>query len=1104
MKKRHYFFKLKLFCCVWVLGMAGIHAVASSQPVSVRFTNVSLHDVIWELEKQTSFSFIYNTAETKAVKIKELNADQTEALEVLNRACSGSGLTFEVQDDVVIIKPVPVAPVVPPAAQQIRITGKVIDDATGEAIPFVSVLVKETTTVTITLEDGTFAVNVPGAESVLRFSFVGYEPLELKVDPSKVMDVRMRSTETGLQAAVVTGIYTRSRESFTGSAATFGQKELISMGTSNVLQSLKTLDPSFAIRENVQFGSDPNRLPDIEVRGKSSMLGLRDELDTDPNQPLFILDGFESSLAVINDLDINRIESITILKDAASTAIYGSKAANGVVVVETVKPTAGRLRVSYNGSANISIPDLTSYNLMNAKEKVEFEYLAGVYNQGLIVGGSRIEYELWYQERLRALAEGIDTYWLAEPLRVGINQRHSLHAVGGEKSFMFGIGANYNGITGVMKDSKRDVIGANIDVTYRVSKFQFSNKSSVNIAGFTNPIVPFVEFAHTNPYYKKTNDEGVIEQWLEYKRFTSPNIPYNHIVPNPLWNARLNSRNQGSNVGFSNFFIAEWFPSVEWKIRGRFGITADFNETEIFTSPEDSRQIMNKEAIRRGEFRATNQRGNRYEGEFTAAYAKLLGKNRIHLVGGGNIYSNSSLSQGYGVEGFPLGGFSHPPFAGGYIQNGNATYSESISRSVNAYFNAGYAFDDRYLMDFSLRTSGSSVFGTTQKFNTTWSVGLGWNLHREDFIKNSAKWINHLKLRASIGNPGNQNFNSASTLLTYSFQYGIVNYFGIGALPDQIGNPDLQWQVTVDKNAGFDLTALDRRLSVNFDYYHKVTDPLLVRVETPLSSGTSVYFTNAGKQTSEGLTFTATYHILRDLNRRILWNVRVNGRAQKNIIDNIGDQLSLFNSSGRGVSTTRYFDGADPDDLWGVRSAGIDPSTGRELFVKKEGGYTYDFSYDDEVVIGNTRPKLEGIIGTSFTWKMLTVNLNFRYRYGADLFNSVVRDKVEGVDPAMNQDRRALYERWTNPGDFSRFKDIRDINGSPMTSRFVQRENVFTLESLHIEYQFTDGWIKKLNLSNLKAFFSMRDVFRASTVRVERGIQYPFARTMDVGLSFNF
>ncbi|MFR7807876.1 MAG: TonB-dependent receptor plug domain-containing protein [Butyricimonas faecihominis] len=271
----------------------------------------------------------------------------------------------------------------------------------------------------------------------------------------------MQEEKVALEDVVVTGIFTRKKESFTGSASTYTAAELKTMGSQNILQSLKTLDPAFAILEDNQFGSDPNRLPNMEIRGKSSVLGLRDELDADPNQPLFILDGFESSLAVINDLDINRIESITILKDAASTAIYGSKAANGVVVVETVKPKSGELQVSYNGNLNLSMPDLSSYNLMNAREKQIRDWREDILRQ---LSRKEIELNELYNGKLEAVERGKHC-WLAEPLRAGVNQ-NTLYTC--KVWRFFGLGVGYNGISGVMKESLREIISGNIDLIYRM------------------------------------------------------------------------------------------------------------------------------------------------------------------------------------------------------------------------------------------------------------------------------------------------------------------------------------------------------------------------------------------------------------------------------------------------------------------------------------------------------------------------------------------------------------------------------------------------------------------------------------------------------------
>ena len=984
-----------------------------------------------------------------------------------------------------------------------EVRGKVVDEK-KLPIPGVSVRLGGTSMGTATDVDGKFKLLVPADTATLVVSFIGMKTEVVKVprlkagEEQKELTIVLREEDVKLEDVVVTGIFTRKKESFTGSASTYSAAELKTMGTQNILQSLKTLDPAFAILEDNQFGSDPNRLPNMEIRGKSSMLGLRDELDADPNQPLFILDGFESTLAAINDLDINRVASITILKDAASTAIYGSKAANGVIVVETVKPEAGKLQVSYTGNMNLSMPDLSSYNLMNAREKLEFERLAGRFEPASWSTTSEVELNRLYNEKLKVIESGVDTYWLAEPLRVGVNQKHSLYVQGGEGNFLFGLGAGYNGVSGVMEKSDRDVISGNIDLIYRMSKFQFSNKFSLTSTDYRNPIVAFSEYAAANPYYKKRNETGTIEKWLENNNFFK--------AANPLWNASQNSRDEGKNLALTNYFMAEYFPTVEWRVRARLGLTYGNDDTEKFYSRNDTR-FENMETIKKGEYRSSNTRTNQVEGELSVTYAKVLGKHRINLVVGGNVSSNKSLTQGYSAVGFPDGDFSYPSFSNGYPENGTPTYYESVSRSVNGYFNTGYSFDDRYLMDFSLRTSGSSVFGTSRKYNTTWSVGLGWNLHKEKFIMDHVGWIDLLKLRASIGNPGNQSFDSAQSLLTYSFQYGSMNYFGLGAVLAQIGNPDLKWQITVDKNIGLDVTLFNKRFSLTADYYYKVTDPLLIKVSTPLSSGTETYMTNAGEQVSQGLTASVTYYIFQNFEERFSWMIRANVRTQKTRIDKIGNKLSTLNSSGKGSNTVRYYDGADPDDIWAVKSAGIDPSNGKELFYAKDGSYTYDFSYDDEVICGNTRPDVEGVIGSSLNWKGFSVSLNFRYQMGADVFNEALYSKVENIsrsDLNKNQDKRALYERWQEEGDIVRFKNIASAETTPMSSRFVQEENVLTLESVYLGYEFYDGWIKKLGLSSLKFQVSMRDVFRASTIRSERGISYPFARSMEAGLSFNF
>lgn len=1084
---------LSFFLLISVLpGNASVFA--QQEKLALSSTQLTVREIFDAISSQLRYDVFYN-GEQLDLNRKVKFAQQVLNLEQVLDAVANNRFKYTLEDRTIILTPL----TTPQTVNSVTLTGQVTDQS-NTPLPGVTVLVKGTKLGTSTDPEGNFKLSLPQQENtILIFSFIGMESQEVPVgDPKKPIKVILKETAENLKEVVVTGIFTRKKESFTGSASTYTASELKTAGTQNILQSLKTLDPSFAILDNTLYGSDPNRLPNMEIRGKSSMLGMRDELEADPNQPLFILDGFESSLSVINDMDINRIASITILKDAASTAIYGSKAANGVVVVETVKPQAGKLMVSYNGNANISMPDLSSYNLMNAKEKLAFEKLAGKYTPASWSATSEFELQKLYNQKLAEIESGIDTYWLTEPLRVGVNQKHSLYIEGGEGSFLFGIGAGYNGISGVMEKSNREVISGNIDLIYRIKKFQFSNKFSMTNTKIKNPIVDFSEYAAANPYYKKRDEEGNIGKWLENNDYTK--------AANPLWNASQNSRDEGKQLALSNYFVAEYTPLEALKVRARFGISYGNDDTEKFISRNDTR-FDTYEILKKGTFNTTNTRSNQYEGELSVTFAKLIGRHRLNAVLGGNLNSNKTLTQGYSAQGFPEGDFVYPSFSNGYPEGGSPTYYENTSRSMNGYFNLGYSFDDRYLMDFSLRENGSSVFGASKRYIGTWSVGLGWNLHKERFIADHLTWIDFLKLRTSIGNPGNQNFSSSKTLTTFNFQLASMNYFGMGAVLNQLGNPDLDWQITLDKNIGIDMTLIDKRLNITADYYHKVTDPLLINISMPLSSGTSSYLTNMGKQISQGLTLSASYYIIQKLDQRFSWLVRGNLRTQKTKLDKIGNKLDELNKSGQGHNTVRYYNGADPDDIWAVKSAGIDPSTGRELFYDKEGNYTYDFSYDNEVICGNTRPKIEGVIGTSLNYKGFSVSMNFRYQTGASVFNEALFNKVENISVSglnKNQDKRALYERWQNPGDKVRFKDIANAASTPMSSRFIQKENVLSMESVYVGYEFYEGWIKKIGLSNLKIQASMRDVFRASTIKSERGTLYPFARSLELGLSFNF
>ncbi|MBO5602136.1 MAG: TonB-dependent receptor plug domain-containing protein, partial [Prevotella sp.] len=386
-----------------------------SDRVTLSLQNVTVEQMFSQIKKQTGYNFVISSELSKNLRRVSVTANNEAVKSVLERVLNPLNCTFDIDGRVITIYR-------KLSDNRNRTISGYVKDENGEVLVGVPICIGDSRVCTVTDANGFYTFKIPSETCDIKLTYVGMKTQYVTIPGGTTpvnRDVVMGS-DTQLEEVVVTGIFTRKKESFTGSAATYTAKELKDMGTSNVLQSLKTLDPAFAIIDDTQFGSDPNRLPNMEIRGKSSMLGQRDELATDPNQPLFILDGFESSLQAINDLDINRIESITILKDAASTAIYGSKAANGVVVVETVKPKAGQLQVSYTGNFNVTVPDLTSYDMMNAPEKIEFERLSGRYDPSIVETANQTQSAISlteaYYARLNSVAQGVNTDWLAQPV----------------------------------------------------------------------------------------------------------------------------------------------------------------------------------------------------------------------------------------------------------------------------------------------------------------------------------------------------------------------------------------------------------------------------------------------------------------------------------------------------------------------------------------------------------------------------------------------------------------------------------------------------------------------------------------------------------------
>lgn len=992
-------------------------------------------------------------------------------------------------------------------ADFVVLSGKVVDSADGYPLIGVSVSVAGTRQGTVTDLDGLYELKVPKQQCEVLFSYVGYDDKVIAYNlknASAFSKVVMFTNVTQLADVVVTGVYERKKESFTGASATFKTDELKAVGTSNILQSLSTLDPSFKMMESSQFGSNPNVMPDIEIRGKTSVAGLKEEYGTDPNQPLFILDGFETSLETIMNLNMNRVASVTILKDAASTAIYGSKASNGVVVIETKAPARGRLQLSYKGDYGISLADLSDYNLMNSREKLEFETLAGVYKDNSGDPFAQIRLDDLRNQRMLEIERGVDTYWLSEPIRPGFTHKHNIYAEGGEDKIRYGIGLSLGDVDGVMENSGRQTLEGNVDLIYRTGKFQFSNKLSINWLDVSNPTVSFAEYAYANPYYRKYNTDGSISKYLYYPEEGVDDYP----VSNPLWNAHLNNWDVATGFGFTNNFIFEWFATKSLRLRAKFGLTKQDDDEQTRLSPQHS-QFDDVGETEKGLYSHTQIKEMIYEGDVAVTFGKLLAdKHMVNAVGGFNFSNNHRQIYGYSAVGFTDDQFDAPSFANSYPSGGSPDYNESMKRAASFYLNGGYAYSERYLLDFNYRLDGASMFGTGNRFRNTWSVGAGWNIHKEPFMADS-DFFSLLKLRGSVGNPGNQNFSAYQAFSTYKFNGWMTNIFGTGVILNALGNAGLSWQETTNYDLGMDLTFWGERINATFDYYWKYTDPLLAVITTPGSMGVTSVAMNAGSQKTRGWEATLRVSPVYRPSEGIIWNISLNATSSRSEYADIGNSFSALNESGKAslVGTTRYYDGGSPTAIWAVRSAGIDPATGKELFIKKDGTYSFTYDVNDEVVVGDLQPKVEGLLGTSLYFKGLSIGCYLRYRWGGQVFNSSLFQKVENIGTQEiynNQDKRALYDRWSENNREAYFKGISLVQRTEKSSRFVMDDNSLVGESFNIGYEFPDRIVRKMRLGALNIQLTSSDIFRATSVRVERGIDYPFARTVTMSLGITF
>ncbi len=1112
---------LLIFTCMQVM------ATGFAQKVTLNVKNESLTSIFKKIESQTGYIFLYSDKVIKSAPKISYSAIEAPLNDVLKSTLGMAYLDYSIEGNLIIISKeekvvvklpnrttspdfgimVTEKPVPPP----IIIRG-VVKDEEGKPIERASVVVKGTKTGTTTNANGEFSLDVPSQGLTLEISAVGYQKAEVRATSGAAINIVLKlQIVTGEDVVLNTGLFRKSDKSFTGATTTVTAKELAEFGNRNLITSLRNIDPAFNIIESNAFGSNPNRLPEIQVRGNSSIPNvteLQDETRIGLNTPLIIIDGFQTSLQKMYDLNENEVESITLLKDAAATAMYGSRGANGVVVITTRAPQMGKLRLSLRSDINLEAPDLKGYNLLNARDKLDLEYMAGYFNN------ARAETDLplkrYYNYLLDEVNRGVETDWLALPLRNGIGQRHNIRIEGGDRQFRYSASAQYNGIEGVMKKSYRRTFNGNIALAYTYRNLRLRNNIQI-LQGKSSesPYGTFSDYARLNAYWAPYDSNGKVVKVLGYPGNTD-HVWYSNPLPgNPLYNATLKTFDKTATTEIFNTSSIEWTIINNLILRAQLGLTKGVVQSDRFR-PADHTAFANytsDDVFRKGDYLYGIRNYMNYDGSINLQYSKVIDVKHIITAGADyNIRQNQSSNYSFLAEGFPNANFDFVSMALQYAQGGKPNGNESLTRAVGATATFNYIYDGRYFVDGSYRVDGASQFGTNKKFAPFWSVGAGWNLHSEKAIANQFKNLNRLKIRGSVGVTGSQNFDAYQALSTYQYYTGDRYFAWMGSYLMGLGNPNLKWQQQIQYNIGIDAEFFNRRLKFTGDYYTRTTDGLISSVNLPLSSGFSSYVENIGSIRNKGFELKLTGVLINSSG--FTWSVTAAALQNRNkIIETSKALKDAQNSILNGTTDpgVLYIEGYSSNTIWVVPSLGIDPSTGKELYLGKDGLPTYTWKASDIVATGNRDADLFGNFSTMLRYKDFSINAAFRYTYGGQQYNQTLVNRVELTNYKYNVDQRVYYSRWKQPGDVAAFKGILVTTPTYKTSRFVQDENTLILSNVNFQYNITNkAFLSKMRMQAFNITANASEPMYLSTIRRERGTSYPFARQFSLTLNTTF
>jgi TonB-linked SusC/RagA family outer membrane protein len=1131
---------MKLTTFILITTFLQVSATGFAQKVSLAKKNAPIEKVFEEISSQTGYDFLFTTATLKNVKPVTVKVKEGELNDVLKMIFAGQPLEYSIENKAILVRKKIVEPIKSGIAtiQLTKYTGTV-KDASGIPLAGVNVMLSGTKNAVVTDKKGSFTIEANQGD-ILVFTYVGYKTKEFTLTAKTAINLVMDEAVLELKAvSISTGIFEKPVASFTGAASTITSEQILQSGSGDILSALRNVDPAFNLVVNNAVGSNPNVLSQITIRGASSLptagqyssqqvsnptpAQLQDQKTAAAlNTPLFILDGFEVPQERIMDMNVNIVANITILKDASATAIYGSRGSNGVVVVTTKPPLAGKLRVSYRADLYAEIPDLTSYDVLNSSQLLSLQQKVGLFKGSVPANDVRLTQ--YYNNVLNSVNNGVNTYWLSKPLQVGIDQRHNLVIEGGDK-IRYALSTSYIEKSGVMKGSKRNTFNENINLSYLTRNVKFTNSLFLGIVdNAESQYGSFSDYARASPYYVPTNNIGQVTQQLgeeygSYEGFYGFWGQKSFLPSNPLFNASTNSFDKAKSLNLTNNTAIDYSITKALKLRGQLSVSKTTSHSDVFRSANNTAFLTYSAADQalKGDYTYGVGDAMGYSGQLNLTYSKTIAEKHLLFAGlNYDISQNANTNYSFlavGYNGNPLDGF-----LGGALQypaNKTAPQAaEGLIRTIGITGNASYVYDQKYFVDFAFRKDGASQFGSQKRWAPFWSAGAGWNLERESFFKN-VKFIDRLKLRGSVGVTGSQNFSPYQAQTVYNYMVGTSYNNSVGVTLAGYGNPDLRWQQQKKYNLGLDASLLKGNLILRGDFYRTRTTNMVSSAYLQPSNGFDSYVNNVGSMQNVGYEIAATAFVLRNVNH-FSWSLTTSFIHNNNKILKLSPALVAAQNAAlsQALASTlgpvteprnTYKEGYSINTIWAVPSLGIDPSNGKEMYLDKDGIPTYTWNAANLRAVGNTNPDINGIFSTMFRYKSFTANFIFGYQFGGQLYNTTLINKVENANYRYNVDSRVYSDRWQKPGDIVAYKGLNNTTTTLVSSRFVQDENTLTCNNIFLNYDFALGALtNKLKIQRISAGINMSNPFYLSTVKQERGTSYPFSRNVSMNLQVIF